>query len=460
MSNFNVENILFLLLLLLLLLLSLYYLKKNYIEFFRKRVVVNINSGHIKKGFFYNQFILNRDIKEQVYIVLGKYYLKNNLASLVPNEIEKIKNPIYKSILLEELVKYYVYYNNVEKVDEVLETNIKPQYLNNLYKKISQFLIKNNLIEKYANKLLNGYFVEELAYSIIEHYIKSNNLEKAKEIFEVYPNCYQKGKNLLKLVKAYKRKGEEEKAYELIDSYKLSEKEGYLNRYKVASFAFLEDFDKAIESALLNDLYLCCEELGIVLDYIYTHDINENEEKVYSIIESKIEEIKDSNQKETIWIEFANIAIGGNRYDKVEEYTDRVYNSIMYNKHSYRLHDTAKLLFFLKDHKKQVYLVDILAKNRIDKINENEIKGINIAFWGDLLEDFIKFIAQSEVIIEDQHSLSYQSFIQLTELFKEELPRGKVEILKNLVNELKNKDEILYFILEYIKLIKIKLAKA
>lgn len=457
MSNFNVGNILFLFMLLCFLLISLYYLKKHYIEFFRKLVVVSINSGHIKKGFFYNKFIWNKDIKEQVFIVLGKYYLKNNLADLVPNEIEKIKNPIYKSILLEELVKYYVYYNNVDMVDEVLETNIKPQYLNNLYKKISQFLIKNNLIEKYANKLLNGYFVEELAYSIIEHYIKNNSLDKAKEIFDVYPNCYQKGKNLLKLVKAYKKEEKVDKAYELIKSYKLSEKEGYLNRYKVASYAFLEDFDKAIESALENNPHLCCEELGIVLDYIYTHNLLRDEEKIYSIIDEKIEYIEDSNQKETIWIEFANIALGGNRLDKVEEYTNRVYNSIVYNKHSFRLHDTAKLLYYIGDYKKQVYLVDILAKNRLGKINENEVKGINIAFWGDILEDFIKFIAQSEVIIEDQSSLSYFSFEQLIESFKDELNSEKKKVIDELIKEVKNRDEILYFILEYIKLIKVKL---
>ncbi len=454
MSSFNVANMLFLLFLIIL----LYYIKKNYVEFFRKKVVLSINSGHIKKGFFYNRFIFNRDIKEQIYIVLGKYYLKNNMANLVPNEIEKIKNPIYKSILLEELVKYYVYYNNVEKVDEVLETNIKPQYLNNLYKKISQFLIKNNLIEKYANKLLSGYFVEELAYSIIEHYINDNNLEKAQEIFEVYPNCYQKGKNLLKLVKAYKKVGKRDKAYELINSYQLVEREGYLNRYKVASFAFLEEFDKAIESTLNNDPRLCCEELGIVLDYIYSHNFERDEEKIYDILDKKLEEVEDSSQKEKIWIEFANIAIGGDRVDKVKEYTDQVYNSIMFNKHSFRLHDTAKLLFYLKEYERQVFLVDILAKNRVSKISENEIKGINIALWGDLLEEFIKFIAQSEVIIEDQNSLSYQSFLQLVEIFSEELDEEEIEILESLAKEIKDRDELLYFILEYIKLIKIKLA--
>lgn len=436
-----------------------YIFRKKFNEFFRGLVVKSIEKGHIKRGRLFNLFIQNINIKEQINVSLARYYISNNMLEKAENMLNTSISSMYKAVIMEEMAKYYIELGKFDKVEELLDTNLKPQFLNNLYKIVIPYLIDQGKLENYRERLGEDYFIEELAHRLIDFYLKEDRVEEAYAVYDFYPKCYQKGKNLLKLVKTYKKLEKTEKAKKVINDLTIEGKEYlYLNKFKVASLALIGDFESAIKESLKNSTMLALEELGIILDYIYTHNIKGWDARLYSEANRLMADLSDRYQQEHVWVDYANLAIAGGRIDKVKEYTYLTFDSILDKKHSYKIFDTAKLFFYLGDFKKQVFLVDTIARNRINKASENEIKGVNIVFWGNLLEDFIRFIAQLEIVVEDQYSLSYESFKELVDLFYSELQDDyKKKVLERLAFEAKGKDDLLAFILEYIKLIKIKI---
>ena len=317
--------------------------------------------------------------------------------------IDKEKNPLYKSYLLNNENKYQIW----EKI-------------------VNQFENKKNMImiclskDKISNKkkLNNFYYsiVEKHYYNIIEIY-KNNDKEKILKLrnpwgYNLKNENYNKIKNDFDFI---------------IEDKENQEKEEEIENY-LGGGEFLIDYKYFCY--LFNEI-----QIYEFKNFSFTFIINKNEEKVLDIIYIKMKEEKNKELEIFVTIKIENpkkIFDEDNKYISLLFIIINIKNSLVINKINKKLNiQNEEIIFPLKinpELSKEYYFCVLLISNT-DLIQNNNIKY------------YINF--ESEIYFDIINDIQCIQNNQINDLLKNELDKFSVD-LDYLINDEKNNNNFIF----------------
>ena len=415
-----------------------------------------------KKAFNITKMIMEKRIKIYLVIELVKTLLVKNKIGQAYYIYKKSTNSFLKLNILELIIDRCIFNNNIQKVEDfskILKFHEgKRKY--EIYKKILNFYEKNKELDKI--KELEKLNIGNLDFYIALSYIKLNSLSDTERMIINFDNSKKIGLLVYEAYKYYKDKNELFILNEFYLKIKFDkETQVIVDEFLVKIYIEQNDFEKAKLKLEKFDFKKQFEYyLEIAKKLKNTEYINEYIKESYSLIKH----FHYSTEKIMALIKLAYVTIREKEYEVQNKYLDEAYN--LYLEFSAETLDLSKeFILLFREYKKYEIFMELLEKKakiyreviKLENMNEIKpefIKSINLFLWGQELEVFEDFMKSYNRVQLKNGDLDYEEFYDLIYQIKRYVASETFENINQISLNLSDKPNTLYFINQYLKVIK------
>ena len=421
-----------------------------------------IREKKFKRAFNITRLIFGKKIRAYLLIELVKALLLKNRIEQAYYIYKRSNNPLVKMSVLELIIDNCIKNNDLRKVEAF--TTILCFYDNkkliDTYKKILNYYEKNNEIEKIRD--MEKMYIENLDFYIALSYIKLGSLEDIERMILTIENPKKIGLLVYETFKFYRESDKLEELNIFYNKVKFDKvTQGIIDEFLIKIFIEQKDFDKANEK-ILNlepkkqfDFYLLIAKELKDTPYI---DLYIN--KAYGLIKY----FNFPTEKVMALIKISYLTIKEDKFKFENRYLDEAYE-IYLETGSESLDLSKEFILLFRQYKRYELFMELLEKKakiykeviNMDNMNEIKpefIKSINIFLWGEELKTFEDFMKSYNIVQLKNGDLDYQDFYDLIHQIKRYVNDETYENINNISKNLSDKPNTLFFINQYLRILK------
>lgn len=421
-----------------------------------------IKEKKFKKAFNITKLIFGKRVRAYLLIELVKALLTKNKIEQAYYIYKRNNNPLVKISILELIIDNCIKNNDIKKLEafSVILCFYESKKLLEIYKKIVLFYEKNKEIDKIIE--LEKLNIENLDFYIALSYIKLESLENVERIILLIENPKKIGLLVYESIKYCKENNKLDDLNHFYAKLKFDKNtQNIIDEFLIKIHIEQKEFDKAKEKIVFLDFKKQFEYYILIAKEIKNNgDIDEYIEKAYKLINYFVY----PTEKVMALIKISYLTLKEEKYKYENRYLEEAYE-IYYNINSESLDFSKEFILLFREYKNYELFMQLLEKKAkiykevitLDNMNEIKpefIRSINFFLWGDHLKIFEDFMKSYNLVQLKNGDLEYEDFYDLIHQIKRYVNADTYENINKISLNLSNKPNTLFFINQYLKILK------